>query len=77
MQAERLCEIIQEGLPGARVEAFDARGDGQHWQVIVTSDKFEGQSRLERHRMVMATVSQLIPDQIHAIEIRPFAPSEA
>lgn len=76
MTAEELSEKISAGIPGASVQAIDARGDGRHWQVLVTSTEFEGKSRLERHKIVMSAIQDLFPEKIHAIEIKPFTPGE-
>ncbi len=76
MTADKLTDRIKAAIPDAVVEALDTMGDAQHWRVVVTSPEFTGMSRLERHKRVMSSVGGLIPDQIHAIEIKPFAPGE-
>ncbi len=44
--------------------------------VCVVSSKFEGVSRLQRHRMVHDALSDEIKTQLHAITIKAQAPSE-
>ena len=44
--------------------------------VTVVSKKFEGASRLQRHRMVHEALSDELKTQIHAITIKTVAPSE-
>lgn len=44
--------------------------------VAVVSPKFEGVSRLQRHRMVHEALSDEIKNELHAITIRAHSPSE-
>ncbi len=76
--AEQIVELVSGGLPGAKVEALDTMGDAAHWRVVVVSDRFEGMGRLDRHRLVMKQLEPSIGDgkPIHAVEIKPMAPSE-
>jgi BolA family transcriptional regulator, general stress-responsive regulator len=49
---------------------------GGHFTVKVVSDKFSGKSALERHRMVFASVGDLMPGEIHALSIQALTPEE-
>ncbi len=44
-------------------------GDGSHFSVQVTSARFNGLSRVARHRLVYDALHQLIPRGIHALAI--------
>ncbi len=57
------------GHPGA------AEGGG-HFRVVVVSQGFEGQTRLERHRTVHAALDDLMGRQIHALTLRTLTPGE-
>ena len=43
--------------------------EGRHFFVRIVSDRFEGLSRLSRHRLVYDSLIDLIPRGIHAIAI--------
>ena len=60
---------LHAGHPGA------ASGAG-HFNVTVISDKFAGQSVIQRHRMVYLAVNDLMPSEIHALSINAQAPEE-
>jgi len=76
--AENIIELVHGGLPEAQVEAMDTMGDAAHWRVVVISERFEGMGRLDRHRLVMQQLQPSLGDgkPIHAVEIKPLAPSE-
>lgn len=49
----------------------DERGDGSHLFLEITSDLFEGKSRLERHRMVHDILDQDFgTGKIHALKLK-------
>jgi BolA family transcriptional regulator, general stress-responsive regulator len=85
-------DIIAEKLTQAfapdRLEVIDeshrhaghagARPGGQtHYSVHIVSQAFAGKSRLDRHRMVNATLASELQGGVHALAIRAAAPGEA
>lgn len=75
MNTETIRQLIEQGLPGARV---DVRGDdGVHFEATVVSEAFRGKLPLARHRMVYATLGERMGGEIHALSLRTFAPEEA
>ncbi|MBM4375315.1 MAG: BolA/IbaG family iron-sulfur metabolism protein [Deltaproteobacteria bacterium] len=61
-------EAILRALPGAEVEV---RGDGRHFQLAVASAAFAGKSTLERHRLVLGSLKELMGGDdapVHAID---------
>ncbi|HUG23396.1 BolA family protein [Piscinibacter sp.] len=50
--------------------------EGRHFSVRVVSDRFNGLSRLARHRLVYDSLHDLIPRGIHALAIDARAPGE-
>ena len=54
-----------------------ARPGGQtHYRVHIVSDAFRGKSRLDRHRMINATLSSELAGGVHALAIHASAPEE-
>lgn len=49
---------------------------GGHFVVEIVSEKFAGQSRIERHRMVNRATAALFGPTIHALNILAFSPDE-
>ena len=50
--------------------------EGRHFSVTVVSDRFNGLSRLARHRLVYDSLIDLMPRGIHALAIDARAPGE-
>ena len=75
MNPELIRHLIEQGLPGARVEV---RGeDGVHFEATVVSAEFAGKLPLARHRMVYATLGDRMGGEIHALALKTLAPGEA
>jgi len=53
-----------------------AAGGGGHFSVTIVSERFDGLSRLARHRAVLERVGDLIPHPVHALAIHAYAPHE-
>lgn len=75
MNPELIRHLIEQGLPGARVEVQGA--DGVHFEATVVSEEFAGKLPLARHRMVYATLGDRMGGEIHALALKTLAPGEA
>jgi acid stress-induced BolA-like protein IbaG/YrbA len=74
METAAVAALIQAGMPEAQVEVT---GDGRHFEARVVSPVFEGRSLIERHRLVLATVSAEIErDELHALSIKTYTPAQ-
>jgi acid stress-induced BolA-like protein IbaG/YrbA len=74
MNAETLQQLIEQGLPGARVRVSGE--DGVHFEATVVSDAFRGKLPLARHRMVYATLGERMGGEIHALALKTLTPDE-
>lgn len=72
MAIDRLKELIATAFPEAeeaRVE--DRTGTGDHFQVTVTTSRFDGLSLLEQHRLVNEALAEPLRDgTIHELRIK-------
>ena len=68
-------EVIDEsykhaGHAGAAAHAADNPDSREsHFHVVITSDAFDGMSRLARHRAVMAVLDDLMESKVHALSL--------
>jgi BolA family transcriptional regulator, general stress-responsive regulator len=61
---------LHEGHAGHRP------GGETHFRVYIVSPSFEGKSRIERHRMINATLAAELTGSVHALAIHAQAPGE-
>jgi BolA family transcriptional regulator, general stress-responsive regulator len=71
--APQMLEVIDDsaahaGHAGAR--------EGSHLTVRIVSARFEGLTRISRHRLVYDALSTLMPQGIHALAVEARAPGE-
>jgi BolA family transcriptional regulator, general stress-responsive regulator len=62
---------LHEGHSGHRP------GGETHFRINIVSSAFEGKSRIERHRMINATLAAELASSVHALAIKAQAPKEA
>jgi BolA protein len=85
---DRIAEKLTKAFAPERLEVVDdshqhaghsgARPGGEtHYSVHIVSPAFQGKSRLERHRMINATLMSELQAGVHALAIRASAPGEA
>lgn len=73
MQAQDIERLIEEQLPGAR--AMIRGDDGVHFEAVVISDAFAGQSLIQQHRLVYAALGgRLEREDIHALSLKTYTP---
>jgi len=68
------CQLVDESAMHAG-HAGAASGGG-HYRLHLVSARFEGQSRLNRHRLVYDCLHDMMHTAIHALAITATAPSE-
>ena len=71
MAVERLQALLRDAFPEAdELRVDDRTGGGDHFQVIVTTSRFNGLSRLEQHKLVNAALAEPFADgTIHEMRI--------
>ncbi|TDR45812.1 BolA protein family transcriptional regulator [Tahibacter aquaticus] len=75
MDSLTIKNLIEQGLPGAVAEVSGA--DGVHFDAVVVADAFRGKLPLARHRLVYATLGDLMGGAIHALALKTVTPEEA
>ena len=61
---------LHEGHAGHRP------GGETHFRVYIVSQAFNGKSRIERHRMINATLAGELAGSVHALALHAKAPGE-
>jgi stress-induced morphogen len=73
-EATELEERIASALPGARVNVEDLTGGGDHFRAEIVSERFEGLSRIQQHKLVYDVFGNEIGGAIHALSIKTSIP---
>lgn len=78
--------MLEEAFAAARVIVRDdsarhaghpgARDGAGHFLVHIESQEFTGRSRIERHRLVYKALAEMLPREIHALNIVAVTPDE-
>ena len=74
MDSKIIEQMIRAGLPDAQV--LVTGDDGVHFEAVVSSNSFSGKSTLQRHRMVYATLGELMGNEIHALGLSTEVPTD-
>jgi len=69
-------ELQRAIAAGLDCEWLKVDGDGQHFEALVVSAAFEGKSRIERHRLVYATLGDSMRERVHALSMKTLTPEE-
>jgi len=86
--AQRITTRLTDALAPQRLNVIDEsdqhqghggwrEGGETHFRVEIVADAFAGKSRLDRHRLVNAALTQELADGVHALAIAARAPGEA
>jgi acid stress-induced BolA-like protein IbaG/YrbA len=75
MDTQTIKTLIEQGLPGAIAQVIGA--DGVHFEATVVAAQFIGKLPLARHRLVYATLGDLMGGAIHALALKTLTPDEA
>lgn len=74
---EAITQIIQSEIPGAEIQVTDMTGTGDHFEISVISDTFDGQNLVQRHRRMHTIMAPAMKSGVHAVKFKTRTPSEA
>lgn len=70
---ESIGSAIEQGLA---CDVVEVSGDGHHFDALIVSAAFRGQSRIARHRLVYAALGDRMRAEVHALSMRTLTPDE-
>ena len=68
-------DVIDDSEKHRGHAGHDGSGES-HFTVEIVSDRFAGQNRVSRQRLVNAALADLLRDKVHALAIKARAPGE-
>ena len=72
--AEELRNRIEQALPGADVSVIDTTGGGDHFRAEVVTERFDGLSRIQQHKLIYDVFGNEIGGAIHALSLKTSTP---
>ena len=77
LNPEMITERIVASHGDAQVQARDLTGGGDHWDVVVVSEAFEGKRLIQRHKMIYACFDEELKSGIlHALALKTWTPAQ-
>ena len=70
MNIDEIKQRLNAYFTNDKIEVFDSRGTGDHFSIIIISNKFMNVSLVDRHRMVYSIFEDKIVTEIHALQIQ-------
>ena len=70
MKSAEIERLIREAMPDAQVRIEDLRGDGDHFAAYVTSQSFQGKTRVQQHQLVYQALRGAMGEQLHALALQ-------
>ena len=75
MEPDEIARRIEAALPGSTA---DVKGADNHYSARVVSDRFEGKTRIEQHRMIYDLFrEEMASQEIHALALKTLTPAQA
>ena len=72
--ADELKTRIEEAIPGAQARVEDLTGGGDHFRAEIVSDRFDGLSRIDQHKLVYDVFGDEVGGPIHALSLKTSTP---
>jgi stress-induced morphogen len=72
--SDELKQRIEAALPGATVSVADTTGGGDHFRAEIVSDRFDGLTRIQQHKLVYDVFGAEVGGPIHALSIKTSTP---
>jgi stress-induced morphogen len=71
MAANTIRDLLDKAFPGGEIDVEDRTGGGDHFQVVVISNAFNGLPLIQQHKLVNAALAApLANGTIHELRIR-------
>lgn len=76
MPKHELQALLDRIFPGDVIQLENPQGDGEHYQLLIVSDRFAGKSMVEQHQMVYGALGDAMRSAVHALALKTFTPAQ-
>lgn len=74
ISADKVREMIEQGLPGAQVSVRDPYNDQTHLEATIVFEGFRDKNRIQQHRMVYQALGDAFDGPLHALALKTEPP---
>ncbi len=72
MKAEELEHRILQAYPDAQLAIFDSNGNGDHFEIRISSEAINKLSRIQRHQTILKLFDpEFKSGELHALSVKP------
>jgi len=76
MPKHELKALLDKGFPGDTIQLDNPQGDGEHYQLLIVSERFQGKSLVEQHQLVYAALGDAMRSAVHALALKTYSPAQ-
>jgi stress-induced morphogen len=76
MPMHELRGLLERGFPGDTIELDNPQGDGEHYQALIVSERFQGMTLVEQHQLVYRTMGDAMRSAVHAFALKTYTPAQ-
>ena len=77
MSPAEIQTTLEKALPGSVIRVDDLTGGGDHFQVWIVSQSFEGKSLVDQHQVVYGVLKDALgSERIHALALKTYTPEQ-
>ena len=69
LTVDEIKKHILDAIPDASIEIKDLMGDNNHYSAKITSEIFNGKSKIEQHKLVYKSLKGKMGNELHALSI--------
>ena len=72
---EEIKRTIEQAVAESIAYVRDPSCDGEHFEAIVISPRFEGMALIKQHHLVMKALKDHLAQSVHALSLKTFTPA--
>ncbi len=76
MKKEEIVSMITKAMPDAKIEIKDLAGDDNHYAATITSNLFQGKTKVNQHKMVYDALEGKMGGVLHALSLTTLTPKD-
>lgn len=69
IEKDKIKQLIIAKFPDSDIKIEDLRGDRNHYELTLISEKFSGMDKVSQHRMVYDALGDIMGNDLHALVI--------